>query len=53
MPMMNRFHRDSDANTIAVPSQYEETVVVHDREFQKFSIDHSIHLVPVDEVRNG
>ena len=31
---------------------YLEIVTIHDRDFQKFSIDHSIHLVPVDKV-NG
>lgn len=30
--------------------QYLEVVTIHDREFQKYSIDNSIHLVPVDEV---
>lgn len=29
--------------------QYLEVVTIHDREFQKYSIDNSIHLVPVDE----
>lgn len=43
-------NRDPRAETTAVPPKYEETVTIHDREFQKFSIDNSIHLVPIDDV---
>ena len=34
-------------------SQYLQTVTVHGREYQKFSIDYAIHLVPVDDVRRS
>ena len=30
--------------------QYLETVTIHEREYQRHSIEHNIHLVPVDEV---
>ena len=54
----NRFrctHRnlsDPQAGTTAVDRQYLETVTVHGREYQKYSVEHSIHLVPVDEVQS-
>lgn len=47
-----RFARDPQRDTIEVDSQYLQIVTIHDRDFQKYSIDNSIHLVPVDEV-NG
>jgi hypothetical protein len=31
--------------------QYKERVDIHDREFQKYSIENRIYYVPVDEVR--
>ncbi|KAF2145231.1 uncharacterized protein K452DRAFT_316320 [Aplosporella prunicola CBS 121167] len=34
--------------TETVSSEYYETVDLHDREFQKFSVDHEIYCVPVD-----
>lgn len=45
-----RLTRDPQSDTTEVDSQYLEIVTIHDRDFQKFSIDNSIHLVPVDEV---
>ena len=47
-----RFARDPQRDTTEMDSQYLEIVTIHDRDFQKYSIDNSIHLVPVDEV-NG
>ena len=41
----------SDRMTETVSSEYYETVDLHDREFQKFSVDHEIYCVPVDAVR--
>lgn len=37
-------------DTTEVDPQYLEIVTIHGRDFQKYSIDKSIHLVPVDEV---
>lgn len=34
----------------SVSEEYKEIVELHDREFQKFSIDNQIYCVPVDEV---
>ena len=49
--LLNRpLNRDPGAETHAVPAEYQETVTIHDREFQKYSIDNSIHLVPIDDV---
>ena len=45
-----RFARDPQRDTTEMDSQYLEIVTIHDRNFQKYSIDNSIHLVPVDEV---
>lgn len=45
-----RLTRDSQRDTTDVDPQYLETVTIHDRGYQKYSIDNSIHLVPVDEV---
>ena len=42
--------RDPRANTAAVDSQYLELVTIHGRDFQQYSVDKSIHLVPVDDV---
>ena len=33
-----------------VPSEYFRTVDYYDRTYQKYSIDHNIYHVPVDEV---
>ena len=32
-----------------VDPRYLNVVTIHGREFQKFSVDHSIHYSPVDE----
>ena len=45
-----RLTRDPQRDTTEVDPQYLELVTIHDRDFQKHSIDQSIHLVPVDEV---
>lgn len=45
-----RFTRDPQRDTTEVDPQYLDIVTIHDRDFQKHSIDKSIHLVPVDEV---
>ena len=45
-----RLTRDPERDTTEVDSQYLEIVTIHDRDFQKHSIDNSIHLVPVDDV---
>lgn len=37
-------------DTTAVDPKYQETITIHDREFQKFSVDNTIHLVPIDDV---
>lgn len=47
-----RLIRDPQRDTTEVDHIYLEIVTIHDRVFQKYSIDHSVHLVPVDEV-NG
>ena len=48
--LTTRLTRDPQRDTTDVDPQYLETVTIHDRDFQKYSIDNSIHLVPVDEV---
>ena len=45
-----RLTRDPQRDTTEVDLQYLETVTIHDRDFQKYSVDNSIHFVPVDEV---
>ncbi|KAL8746142.1 MAG: hypothetical protein Q9190_001805 [Brigantiaea leucoxantha] len=40
---------DSGADTGPVPAEYLRTINIHGRDFQKYSVDHSVHLVPVDE----
>ena len=42
--------RDPQRDTTEVDPQYLEVVPIHDRDFQKHSIDNSVHFVPVDEV---
>lgn len=42
--------RDPQAGTAAVEGQYRQLTTVHGREFQTYSINNSIHMVPVDEV---
>lgn len=37
--------------TDAVAPEYYETVDIHDREFQKYSVEHRVYCIPVDEVR--
>lgn len=41
---------DPQRDTTEVDPQYLEIITIHDRNFQKYSIDNSINLVPVDEV---
>ena len=41
---------NAEGDTTALDSEYLETVTIHDREYQKHSVDNNIHLVPVDEV---
>ena len=48
---MNRHIREARDVTTAVDAQYKETVTIYDRDFQKYSVDHSVHLVPIDDVR--
>ncbi|KAL2046992.1 hypothetical protein N7G274_001010 [Stereocaulon virgatum] len=36
-------------NTVAVDPKYRELITIHDRDFQKYSIENTVHLVPVDE----
>ena len=50
-PLTARLTRDPQRDTIEVDPKYLETVTMYDRDFQKYSIDHSIYLVPVDEVK--
>lgn len=45
-----RLIRDPQRDTTEVDPLYLEIVTIHDRDFQKYSIDNSVHLVPVDEV---
>lgn len=42
--------RDPQAGTAAVERQYLQLTTVQGREFQTYSINNSIHMVPVDEV---
>ena len=42
--------RDPQADTTAVHGQYLQLVTIHGRDFQQYSIDKSIHFVPVDDV---
>ncbi|KAL8677740.1 MAG: hypothetical protein Q9186_005850 [Xanthomendoza sp. 1 TL-2023] len=41
--------RDPHAGTTTLDNQYRQLTTVHGRDYQKFSLDHSIHFVPVDE----
>ncbi|KAL8911516.1 MAG: hypothetical protein Q9171_003324 [Xanthocarpia ochracea] len=41
--------RDPQAGTTTVDNQYVQLTTIHGRDYQKFSIDHAIHFVPVDE----
>ncbi|KAL8900978.1 MAG: hypothetical protein Q9192_000801 [Flavoplaca navasiana] len=41
--------RDPQAGTTAVDDRYVQLTTIHGRDYQKFSIDHGIHMVPVDE----
>lgn len=49
--ILKRRNRDPNEETLAVPSLYRRTVTIHGREFQQYSVENSIHLVPIDEVR--
>lgn len=40
---------DPQAGTTTLDTQYLRLTTIHGRDFQRYSIDHSIHLVPVDE----
>ncbi|KAL8803693.1 MAG: hypothetical protein Q9182_003025 [Xanthomendoza sp. 2 TL-2023] len=40
---------DPHAGTTTLDDQYRQLTTFHGRDFQKFSLDHSIHFVPVDE----
>ncbi|KAL9633119.1 MAG: hypothetical protein Q9164_004887 [Protoblastenia rupestris] len=40
---------DVQGDTTEVDDEYLETIDIHGRDFQKYSIDHNVHLVPVDE----
>ena len=42
--------RDPHAGTTALDGQYVRLTTIHGRDFQRYSIDNSIHMVPVDEV---
>lgn len=46
-----RHIRDPNADTAALEGKYVELTTIHGRDFQTFSIENTIHLVPVDEVR--
>ena len=48
--MLTLLPRDPQAGTIELDSKYERTLTIYGREFQKYSVEHSIYLVPVDEV---
>ncbi|KAL9124488.1 MAG: hypothetical protein Q9217_006184 [Psora testacea] len=41
--------RNPHIHTKEVDNEYLETIDLHGRDFQKYSIDHDIHLLPVDE----
>ncbi|KAL8855963.1 MAG: hypothetical protein Q9178_007413 [Gyalolechia marmorata] len=40
---------DPQAGTTALGNQYVQLTTIHGRDYQKFSIDHAIHFVPVDD----
>ncbi|MCJ1255466.1 hypothetical protein MMC24_003282 [Lignoscripta atroalba] len=40
---------DPQAGTTSVDNQYLRTVTIEGRDFQEYSVNHSIHFVPVDE----
>lgn len=42
--------RSPDSQTEELDDIYRDTVTIHRREYQKYSIDHQISLQPVDEV---
>lgn len=48
--LTTKLTRDPQRDTTEVDPQYLEIITIHDRNFQKYSIDNSINLVPVDEV---
>ena len=47
---LTRWFRSPDDETLEVPDLYRRRITLHDRAFQQYSVDNSIHLVPVDEV---
>ncbi|KAK1766742.1 S-adenosyl-L-methionine-dependent methyltransferase [Phialemonium atrogriseum] len=40
---------DSDLQTVPLDNTYVETVVHHDREFQRYALDNGVYFAPVDE----
>lgn len=42
--------RRAQEGTTELEDEYREIVVVHDREFQKYSVDRNINLMPIDDV---
>jgi hypothetical protein len=40
-------------DTEEIDPQYQTTVTIYGREFQKYALDNNIHWAPIDEVRNG
>lgn len=43
-------YRHPDAGTTALDSKFEEIVIIGDREFQRYAVDHDIYFGPVDDV---
>ena len=43
--------REESGGTTDIDPQYLHTVSIHGREYQRFSIEHSIYFSPVDDVR--
>ena len=46
---MNRF-RSAQGETTALDSKYLETITIHDRDYQRYAVEHNINLMPVDDV---
>lgn len=43
--------RNPDSQTVELDREFLDTVTVHGREYQKYSINNRIYFDPVDEVR--
>lgn len=43
-------NRDPQEDTVVVDDQYLQVTTVHGRDFQTYSVENSVYLVPVDEV---